>query len=223
MNVPRTALLTAVLFLITFLITTSAAAISVSIANVRPTRGLDNLSAGNEVTIDIVHSNADGDPVAGLDIEAFGWNTSVLRISNVEVTDSVFNEALIPTPSGVVSIGGLSNVANKPFDQTGGDPGYHQILNAISITPTMGTGGNDVGISGGLISEGDVHARVSFVVLCGGSTTIQVRGLSARGDVEVLVFEGPPRTVVARDTNVARVDLVIGVLTFPSQRRQRSA
>jgi hypothetical protein len=189
---------------------TSAEAISILIESVTATNDLENLIAGDEITLGIVYSNPDSDPVAGLGVEAFGWDTSVLSIARVEVADSAFSQAFASTPSGIVGLGGLPNIATGSADPPPAESDSYQIFNGITITPTIATGTNDVGVSGSLISEGDVHALVTFMVLCGGSTTVQVGGIADRGDAEVLVFPGSPTQVVTRDTNVASLDIVTG-------------
>ena len=189
---------------------TSAAAISISIESVTATNDLENLIAGDEITLGIVYSNPDADYVAGLGVKAFGWDTSVLSIARVEVADNAFNQAFATTPEGIGGIGGLPNFATGAFDPTDEGSDSYQIFNGIAIVPTMGTSTQDVGVSGALISEGDVHALVTFMVLGGGSATVQIGGIADRGDSKVLVFPGSPTQVVTRDTNVASLDIVAG-------------
>ena len=181
-----------------------AAAVTVSIVRASATQGLDALAVGDTLTIDVVLSNDASSEISGIGVQAFGWDPTVLRGTSLEVAESVFNMTVLSTPTGPGAIGGLPNSIH-PNVNLAGDPllraverqQFH-LMNAISLTPATGTGENDIGIGGGLIRDGDVHARLTFEVIGGGTTAVEVGSLRSNGDVVVYSNLESEETAIAR-------------------------
>lgn len=160
---------------------TSAGAVTVSISDVDSASPLDALTVGDTFSIDVTLLNEDRDFIAGIGVRAFGWDESILRVTDFTVAENVFSPTVLSIPSApAFNLGGIPNVIH-PDVNTSGDPKPAllaaqdiSLIQAITLTATPGTGNLDIGVDGGLVQDGDAHARVFFEVVGGGATTISV-------------------------------------------------
>ena len=154
------------------------------------------------------------DTIAGIGVGAFGWDDTVLRVTDMTVAENVFSPAYISIPSAPsFNLGGLPNVmhpnvnpANIPNAIASQDI---SLIKEVSLTPTTGTGNLDIGIDGGLIRDGDAHARVFFEVIGVGDTMISVGTNRERGDSVVSCGQNPDCSGGAFDdyTNLAQLKI----------------
>ena len=150
---------------------TAASALGISIVNVSESVANDLIvERGESITFDLVLENNTGELVTGLDILAFGYDetASVFPTISSGLTNtggSVASEVFLPFPGG--STFGLTNIVSVPTDRftvnnLNPEVVRTQLFGGLNIGGTPGSGVNDVGIGGDLITNGDVHFQVTF-------------------------------------------------------------
>ena len=203
---------------VVLLAATSAQAVTVSISDVDSANPLDALTVGDTFSIDVTLLNDDRDYIAGIGVRAFGWDDSILRVTDFTVAENVFSSTVVSIPSApTFNIGGIPNVIH-PDVNIFGDPKPAllaaqdiSLIQAITLTATPGTGNLDIGVDGGLVVDGDAHARVFFEVVGGGDTTISVG--TALDNQDGVVNCGPAddcRNNFLEETNIAQLRVSAG-------------
>jgi hypothetical protein len=156
-----------------FVMPTVASALGISIVNVSSTGfSTSALEAGDEITFDLRLENAGGVNINGLDIVVTGFDTpgttnvisSRLELVGGSLATSVFNTTHVPA---VGSFGGLDNIRTAPtqvwaINLTNPQPVRTSLFAGASLASSNGNGNLDLGINGNLISDGDVHFRVTY-------------------------------------------------------------
>ena len=146
-----------------------ADALGFVISDIRSTgASTTELASGDVITFDLRLENPDFVPLNILGAVAFDYDDG-LRFEGGEAANSFFNPFLV---AGVVPFGGFPNTAAPMSERlffTGvRSPGDTElglgvrVLSGIRVNPITADGSNDRGIDGRLISEGDVHLRLSF-------------------------------------------------------------
>lgn len=152
----------------------SASALGISITGVSSSTGSTTLFAGDTITIDLVVENASATAVNGLGLVATGYDDdrngvadSGLAFQSGSVTGSLFNTVRLPGAPNQ-AFGGLSNVRTAPVEQWLFDNFDPQELRTsffagASLSSSNGSGGDDVGIAGGYVGDGDIHFQLTFL------------------------------------------------------------
>ena len=154
----------------------SASALGISITNVSSSSGSGTLFAGDTVTVDLVVENNAGAEVNGLGLIANGYDEdrngvadSGLAFQSGSVTGSLFNTTAVPG-SPNLAFGGLSNVraGTGPIEQFVFSNFNPQSLRTsffagADLGSVNGTGGDDVGVGGDFVSNGDIHFQLIFI------------------------------------------------------------
>jgi hypothetical protein len=173
----------------------------------------------------------------GVGISLHGYDETVADFVSGQSTLSYLNS----TVAGGVPVGGLANAVNT---RSGNPPGsldvsevtrlggrIVEIFQGISLTPATGDGSLDLGIAGGSIASGDVHARIVFAILGAGSTLLRIDS-AYPGDAIVLaggqiaqatgtsILLGPG-VVVPEPGTALLVGLGLAALARPSARSAR--
>ena len=178
---------------------TSASAINVVARDIElngsPVGNSIDALVGDVITIGVILDNeADGTQVQGMGVSAYGYDDGsgvVAFQSGVATDQKVLATNCFP---GAGCFDGLDNLVlpspgNLAESEIGTNGNRVQLLNlATTGAPGTGTGGIDFGIDGDgntNVSQGDVHAQISFVVTGFGTTTI-LFGTGYEGDGVVL-------------------------------------
>ncbi len=150
---------------------TAASALGISIVNVSESVANDLVvEVGESITFDLVLENSTNELVTGLDILAFGYdetpgNLPTISSGLTNVGGAVATEVFLPFLGG--STFGLNNIISAPTDRWTNnlitpEVVRTQLFGGISVGGTPGSGADDIGIGGDLISNGDVHFQVTF-------------------------------------------------------------
>lgn len=207
------------------------------------------IPVGATVTIEIQMINDNLDPIGAIGALAFGFDPGTASFSNGDAVGTATNTSLLDLgSSGLLPQGGIQSGAgtagsapaaspnapanrvilgnNLPGNQ---GPTENAILwfNGIQATlPTpLGSEANDIGLSGQLITAGDVHARLTFDAVSEGSTTIEIgpdgiNGAVILGSGEdvgdaantfVTITVPEPRSAVAGIAGLATVAGLVGL------------
>ncbi|MEM9174403.1 MAG: hypothetical protein AAGC67_04155 [Myxococcota bacterium] len=188
--------------LLLFFASTAAQAITVDILGVDSANPLSDLQVGDEFSVSLRISNPDRLGFVTAAVQAYGWDDTILQAIDAERPDSVLNSVLIPGgpiipadpagAGGVTPAGGIINVltlpgSTPPAQTTNFLSGLTatNLIQGVALFPATGTGDLDPGVDGGLVGDGDAHARVTFQVLGAGTTTISFGAVRENADVFV--------------------------------------
>ncbi len=168
------------------LFSASAATAGVSFDVTATTTGgnLNEVAVGDTVTLDIRIISTGTPAVFGLGAAVQGYNSGVVTFqSGTAVTGYLF-ETCIPS---VGCFNGLDNLSAPTLSQAnqGGVGDFVQIANSASLTGRTGTGAQDPGLNA-VIGGGDAQFRVIFQAAANGTTTFDVGGNPALGNVAIL-------------------------------------
>lgn len=153
----------------------SASALGISIAGYNSTSGSQTLAPGDTITVDLVVENNGGLDINGLGLAVTGYDDdrngiadSGLVYSTGQVTPGLFNTLRSPgTPNQ--AFGGISNIRSPggPVEQWLFDAFDPQelrlsIYDGADLASSDGTGGDDIGVGGGYVGDGDIHFQITF-------------------------------------------------------------
>lgn len=124
---------------------------------------------GDEVTLNIRMDNS-GESYAAISASVSGYERNRARFDRGRVVDTVFSNFCFPA---VGCFGGLSNNVFNPIVEDPSVPRVRFLL-ALTTNPQPAQGLIDIGLDGGLVSEGDYHFSVTFEMLLPGIATFDV-------------------------------------------------
>ncbi len=157
---------------------------------------LNAVQIGDTVTLNIRIISSGTPAIFGLGAAVQGYDSAVVTFqSGTAVTGYLF-ETCIPS---VGCFNGLDNLSAPTLTQQNqsGVGNFVQIANSASLTGRTGTGAQDPGLDA-VIGGGDAQFRLVFQAVANGTTTFQVGGDPALGNVAVLA--GGATEAITNDT-----------------------
>jgi len=160
---------------VALMLPTAASALGISIVGVSESVANDLVvEVGESITFDLVLENDTAITMTGLDVLVYGHDetpgnlptiSSGLTLVGGQVASSIFQPFL-----GAEAFPGLAldNIVSAPTDRwtnnlINPEIVRTQLFGGINFNGTAGTGADDIGIGGGLISDGDIHFQVTYV------------------------------------------------------------
>lgn len=169
-------------------------AVSLSITNATSSAGSSGLSVGDTVTLDIVATTDLSDTLFGVGISISGYDPNIVEFVEGEVALRFFELARFPGPAFTGSSGRTNFAPTRSGFPSGSSSVQEtsrlslpvvELLQGVSFVPVFGDGSLDTGVDGGIVGEGDSHARVTFRLIDSGFTSLSI-GTDAPGDTLVL-------------------------------------
>ncbi len=173
----------------TFALALSASAahatVEISLVRISSSAGLGAVQIGDTVTIDLRLSNTHPDLI-GVGLWARGYDESVADFVSGQAALTFFNEIQGPngTPYGGMTNGAVSGYLTTPPNlaeyrhHENDDIYWVPFAQDIKLPPAAvsGDGSLDIGVDGIPISDGGVHARLTFAITGPGVTSVTFAG-----------------------------------------------
>ena len=189
------------------LIPSMASALGISIVSVNGGAGSSGvLRSGETITFDLRLQNDTGISLIGVESEITGYDLpetiqqpAGTRQYGLELQSGAAADAAFGT-FGLLGYSGIPNSLTDPLESQSGFGAWRTRLFAGGVLPPAsfdGTGQDDPGIDGALISDGDVHFRVTFVA---NPTRIEPSSFTMSFDVEGLLADNSGIVIGTSDT-----------------------